>query len=132
MSQKYNSSRNVFTSHYVPIKSAGVNSFPTVQTIFTSHYVPIKSYTIHSKMYCVLDLHPIMFLLNRRKTLWCVTMIIHLHPIMFLLNRHEYHDMNFFISFTSHYVPIKSGWVAELNSFNIHLHPIMFLLNRIS
>ena len=64
----YNTFKNAlrvsFTSHYVHIKSAAVIEKSFNKPFFTSHYVPIKSYTVHSKMYCVLTLHPIMFLLN--------------------------------------------------------------------
>ena len=34
-----------FTSHYVPIKSSVANANITVNRVFTSHYVPIKSYS---------------------------------------------------------------------------------------
>ena len=76
-----------FTSHYVPIKSTFEYGRHDSTKHFTSHYVPIKSYTIYSKMYCVLTLHPIMFLLN---------------PPYTLLSNLKSN------SFTSHYVPIKS------------------------
>ena len=76
---------------------------------FTSHYVPIKSVKRANNAEGELSLHPIMFLLNRSKSKCKNDTEKPLHPIMFLLNRFwfRYNDRNL-LSFTSHYVPIKS------------------------
>ena len=55
---------------------------------------------------------------------------IHLHPIMFLLNqRNSINLLSQLVTFTSHYVPIKSCIVCRLRYCIFNLHPIMFLLN---
>ena len=59
-------------------------------------------------MYCVLTLHPIMFLLNHLTHYLVIYKVVPLHPIMFLLNLgNEFTPAKKEI-FTSHYVPIKS------------------------
>ena len=76
----------VFTSHYVPIKSTTqlryilqnpqplhpimflLNPYTLPSNLksnnFTSHYVPIKSYNDNTGLGLLNTLHPIMFLLN--------------------------------------------------------------------
>ena len=57
----------------------------------------------------LLDLHPIMFLLNQRNHEQRMVEGQDLHPIMFLLNLfNSFTDRLKLSVFTSHYVPIKS------------------------
>ena len=82
-------------------------------------------------MYCVLTLHPIMFLLNHLTHYLVIYKVVPLHPIMFLLNHLNsllLEDSPKF--FTSHYVPIKSEYHIFFHLFYAALHPIMFLLNQ--
>ena len=80
----------VFTSHYVPIKSTTqlryilqnpqplhpimflLNPYTLPSNLksnnFTSHYVPIKSYNDNTGLGLLNTLHPIMFLLNHAYT----------------------------------------------------------------
>ena len=98
-----------FTSHYVPIKSCLLTLIYSTLTSFTSHYVPIKSDDDTGKTERIyIALHPIMFLLNPFGKLCDTVLKKTLHPIMFLLNQREESLCNKLITFTSHYVPIKS------------------------
>ena len=58
---------SIFTSHYVPIKSVNTLNNCFCISLFTSHYVPIKSTYFDSLIASNISLHPIMFLLNRRR-----------------------------------------------------------------
>ena len=70
-----------------------------------------------------------MFLLNLCLPLFAIQLLNSLHPIMFLLNpvTGSYYFSNT-ISFTSHYVPIKSILLIQINrtlsSFTSHYVPI--------
>ena len=58
----------------------------SIADIFTSHYVPIKSTMYLDISISISYLHPIMFLLNRSCMILKLLPLIYLHPIMFLLN----------------------------------------------
>ena len=96
---------------------------------FTSHYVPIKSNLEKNLVNIFSPLHPIMFLLNQRLINSMMQEKFSLHPIMFLLNRYQrpfVHTRQ--LTFTSHYVPIKSEFksLPKLSycDFTSHYVPI--------
>ena len=56
---------DIFTFHYVSIKSLGVESMNLELIKFTFHYVSIKSIRQDITTREILDLHSTMYLLNR-------------------------------------------------------------------
>ena len=65
-------------------------------------------------------LHPIMFLLNLHMKHLIIIERSTLHPIMFLLNRIHTKDDAVPLTFTSHYVPIKSVDMTARSMANVY------------
>ena len=58
--------RDIFTFHYVSIKSSQYRHLPSTGIIFTFHYVSIKSALKYSANDFIKYLHSTMYLLNLR------------------------------------------------------------------
>ena len=97
-----------FTFHYVSIKSKSISIPAIICTQFTFHYVSIKSFTQFDTVQSTSNLHSTMYLLNLRRDSPPSILIKYLHSTMYLLNLSILMYMCILITFTFHYVSIKS------------------------
>ena len=79
--------KEIFTSHYVPIKSILQNPQWTDERLFTSHYVPIKSMNLVKQSHVILQFTSHYVPIKSPMLCLILMLMLNLHPIMFLLNR---------------------------------------------